>query len=108
MGWSSDRCASVLVAWSSLSGGAPNVLEEAMACGVPVVAAISACNAGDVLDQGRFGRLVDPLSPADMAAALLAQSEPATAILPGSRVEDYALSNTLSAWRTLIEAEIAP
>lgn len=92
----------------SLWEGAANVLIEAIACGVPVVAAISAGNAGDVLDQGRYGRLVEPDEPEQMAAALLAQTDPATMIRPGRRADDYALSDTLTAWRRLIEDVIRP
>jgi len=92
----------------SLWEGAANVLIEAIACGVPVVAAISAGNAADVLDHGRFGRLVEPHDPEQMAAALLAQGDPATMIRPGNRADAYMLSDTLSAWRRLIEDMIRP
>jgi len=55
---------------SSLSEGAPNVILEAMAAGVPVVAS----NVGgvpDVVRDGETGRLVKPGDPAGLADAVL-------------------------------------
>ncbi|WCT74942.1 glycosyltransferase [Sphingomonas naphthae] len=78
----------------SLWEGAPNVLLEAMACGKPVVASSSAGNAGAVLENGRHGRLVDPRSADEIAAAMLAQIGP-DRLLPHDRVLDYDLGPVL-------------
>ena len=51
--------------------GSPNVLLEAMAVDVPIVASRSAGNAVDLLDDGRCGLLVDPADAAAMAALAL-------------------------------------
>ncbi|MBL8771283.1 MAG: glycosyltransferase [Phenylobacterium sp.] len=76
--------------------GASNSLLEALACGVPVVASRSAGAAPDVLGHGRFGVLVDPDSPSDLARGLLAQTDPATRILPGGRAGDFPLDANLA------------
>lgn len=56
---------------SHLPEGLPRVLMEALAAGIPVVAT----NAGgqrDILDHGRWGRLVPPRDPAALADAIAA------------------------------------
>uniref|UniRef100_UPI00083AA1E5 glycosyltransferase n=1 Tax=Phenylobacterium sp. CCH12-B4 TaxID=1768784 RepID=UPI00083AA1E5 len=55
----------------SLWEGASNSLLEALACGVPVVASRTAGNAAEVLAGGRYGVLVDPKDPADLARGVL-------------------------------------
>jgi glycosyltransferase involved in cell wall biosynthesis len=72
----------------SLWEGASNVLLEALACNVPVVASRSAGNAQQVLGYGRFGLLVDPLDAAGMAQAILYQTS-ADAVRPGTRAADF-------------------
>jgi glycosyltransferase involved in cell wall biosynthesis len=58
-----------LVIHTSLSEGFGNVLIEAMAAGVPVIASdIPACR--EVLDDGRAGILVPPGDPGGLAAAI--------------------------------------
>jgi glycosyltransferase involved in cell wall biosynthesis len=80
----------------SLWEGASNVLLEALACDVPIVAARSAGNAQEVLGYGRFGLLVDPQDIEGMAQALLYQTSP-DARRPGKRTNDFALAPAL-AW----------
>ena len=87
----------------SLWEGSPNVLLEAMAMDLPVVAARSAGSAPAMLGDGRYGLLVDPDDPAAMARALLAQLDPATALRPGDRVAAYSLAVTTDAWAGAIE-----
>jgi glycosyltransferase involved in cell wall biosynthesis len=72
----------------SLWEGASNVLLEALACGVPLVAARSAGNAQEVLGYGRFGLLVDPLDVRGMALAILSQTS-ADPVRPGARAADF-------------------
>lgn len=61
-----------VVAMSSRYEGLPSVLVEAMACGTPVVS--SECGSGprEILDGGRYGRLVAVGNAEQMAAALAA------------------------------------
>lgn len=71
--------------------GASNSLLEALSCGVPVVAARTAGSAPDVLGQGRYGVLASP-EPADLARAILRQTDPAQRVLPGDRAAQLTLS----------------
>lgn len=73
-GWHTDLPAVYgdldLVVNCSLNEGTPVALIEAMAAGRPVIAT---CVGGtpDLLEEGRFGRLVPPGDPAALAAAIL-------------------------------------
>ncbi|UXC90944.1 glycosyltransferase [Sphingobium sp. RSMS] len=98
--WLAHADAFVLPSWWE---GSPNVLLEAMAVGVPVVASRTAGNAADLLDGGRFGRLVDPADATAMADALLGQIEPASAILPGNRIEAFSLERAMAGWTDIVE-----
>jgi len=72
--------------------GASNSLLEAMACGTPVAASRTAGDAAQVLDGGRYGRLVDPGDARGLARALVEQSAPGPArIMPGARAEAFGL-----------------
>ncbi|CAN7312097.1 glycosyltransferase [Phenylobacterium sp. LjRoot225] len=70
--------------------GASNSLLEALACGAPVVAAVTAGSAPEVLAGGRYGVLARP-EPADLARAIRLQLDPATRILPQDRADHYSL-----------------
>ncbi len=79
----------------SLWEGSSNVLLEALACDVPIVAARSAGNAQEVLGYGRFGLLVEPQDVEGMAQALLYQVSPG-ACRPGTRANDFASALALA------------
>ncbi|MEC3910002.1 glycosyltransferase [Sphingobium sp. CR2-8] len=98
--WLAHADAFILPSWWE---GSANVLLEAMALDVPVVASLSAGNAASVLDQGRYGLLVDPSDPVAMAQALAQQVDPGTALCPGNRIEAYRLDSMLDKWARLIE-----
>jgi len=73
--------------------GSSTALLEALAVGVPVVAARQAGDARYVLDEGKYGALADADDPASIAAAIVTQLGK-DRILPGDRVEAYRLSAT--------------
>jgi Glycosyltransferase len=81
--------------------GSSNSLLEALACGAPVVAAVTAGSAPEVLGHGRYGRLAQP-EPRALACAIAAQLDPATRITPGDRVAAYDLSAALERMRRLV------
>jgi glycosyltransferase involved in cell wall biosynthesis len=60
-----------LFALASRVEGAPLVIVEALACGLPVVA--TKCSAGclELLENGRHGRLVPVGDPSELSAALI-------------------------------------
>jgi glycosyltransferase involved in cell wall biosynthesis len=60
-----------LVALSSRWEGSPNVLVEAMACGTPVVSTNCPTGPDEILENGRYGRLVPVSDAAALSRAIL-------------------------------------
>jgi glycosyltransferase involved in cell wall biosynthesis len=81
--------------------GSSNVLLEALACGTPVVASRTAGSAEEVLDEGRYGLLVDPSDAQALADAIIRQVGP-DALGPQDRAADYDRSKSLDAYADLI------
>lgn len=99
-----------VVAVPSWWEGSSNVLLEALACGTPVVASETAGSARLVLDEGRYGALVDPANVDQIAAALLRQCSEFAA-LPSIRARDFSIDEALDAYSSaisdLVEAPVA-
>jgi glycosyltransferase involved in cell wall biosynthesis len=77
-----------LLVLPSLEDNCPMAVLEAMAAGVPVVAA-KVGGVPDLIDDGRTGLFCDPCDPASMAAAverMLASSDTAAACAANARV----------------------
>jgi glycosyltransferase involved in cell wall biosynthesis len=61
-----------IFASASLAEGCPNVIQQALACGTQIVATDSPGGTSEILENGRWGRLVPVADPESMAAAILA------------------------------------
>lgn len=85
-------------AWLALAGvfalpsrweGSSMALLEALAVGVPVIASRQAGDAALVLEEGRYGLLVDAGDAPGLARAILRQCSP-DAVRPGDRADAFA------------------
>jgi glycosyltransferase involved in cell wall biosynthesis len=91
---------------SSSSEGLSNVILEAMACSLPVVAT-DVGGSGELVDQARTGLLVEPGSPAALSAALITlgrdpQRRQAMALAARDRVErEFALEKMIQRYQQL-------
>lgn len=91
----------------SLWEGSSNVLLEAMACGLPIVASNSAGDAAHVLEDGRYGLLCNPHDVAGLAEAVLRQVGD-NPVHPGDRVETFSRHATLQAYLQLFATSGMP
>lgn len=93
----------------SLFEGLGIVLAEAMACGCPVVAVDCPSGPREVLDEGRYGRLVplhDTRALTDAIQATLDESCEVEALR--SRAEVFSVARGVAAYRALIDRLIGP
>ena len=73
-----------------------------MACGTPVIAARTAGDAEHVLDNGRYGVLVEPGKLQQLADAILLQTGP-DAVRPCSRAAEFARNISMRRYVTLFD-----
>ena len=95
---------------SSLYEGFGNVIVEALGCGTPVISTRCEHGPAEILDDGRFGVLVEPHNPEAMAAAMnqvatLRERFPAE--LLRQRALDYSYAACASRYMALFSA-LAP
>lgn len=83
--------ASVLVS-SSLTEGCPNVIMQALACETPIVSTDCWGGSSEILEGGRWGRLVPVGDVNSMADAILETLDSSSQPLSRVRAQDFALS----------------
>ncbi|ERJ18328.1 12-diacylglycerol 3-glucosyltransferase protein [Salinisphaera shabanensis E1L3A] len=97
-----------MVALSSNWEGLGNVLIEALACGVPVVATDCPHGPREVLDHGRYGRLV-PVNDVDAFASAIEQTLDAdrNSDLLIARAQHYSVAAATQRYRALVQRVLA-
>lgn len=97
---------SKVLALSSVFEGLPTVIIEALALGLPVVAADCPSGPREVLCEGRYGELVPMRQPKALADALQVHLEqnidPQRRTAGQERAEDFALSKTIAMWQGVL------
>jgi glycosyltransferase involved in cell wall biosynthesis len=98
-----------LLVLSSKWEGFGNVLVEALACGTPVVSTDCRSGPKEILDNGRFGRLVPVGDPEALAAAILEtlQKPPDREFLK-KRAQDFTLDGSVKKYISIFEACLSP
>lgn len=101
------RVATVMVC-SSLTEGCPNALMQALACGTAVVSTDCVGGCSEILEGGRWGRLVPVADAQAMAAAILATMEGVDHVNVGSRAADFAINEIARDYLKQLLPEFAP
>jgi glycosyltransferase involved in cell wall biosynthesis len=88
---------------SSAAEGLPTVLIEAMACGVPVVSTDCPSGPAEILENGRFGTLVEVGEVEGMASAIIKvlDSRPDTAPAR-QRAQDFSFEKGIDQYYQLV------
>lgn len=94
---------------SSRREGLPGALIEALANGTPVVATNCPSGPAEILDGGRFGRLVSPDDPESLAEALLAALQGGDTIhAPGVWLRQFAVDTVVDRYLDLMDLHDRP
>jgi glycosyltransferase involved in cell wall biosynthesis len=78
---------------SSLNEGCPNALMQALACGTPVVSTACPGGSAEILEGGKWGRLVAPGNVSEMAEAVVASITETNRLNVQQRAADFALAS---------------
>jgi glycosyltransferase involved in cell wall biosynthesis len=88
---------------SSAWEGFGNVVVEALACGLPVVSTDCESGPGEILDRGKWGRLV-PVGNADaFAEALVASLREPKPRGPSSRAKDFSIESSVDSYVKILQ-----
>lgn len=98
------RHAGALVS-SSLTEGCPNVILQALACGTPIVSTDCPGGSAEILEDGKWGRLVPVGDHRSMARAVLATLQARRHPEVRRRAQDFAIDAVAASYvRTLLPA----
>ncbi len=89
---------------SSLWEGLPTVLIEAMACGVPVISTDCPSGPAEILENGKWGRLV-PVGDANALAQAMLDMLDDSAPSPAQRAMDFSVEKSVDAYLSLLFAD---
>jgi glycosyltransferase involved in cell wall biosynthesis len=78
---------------SSLNEGCPNALMQALACGTPIVSTACPGGSAEILEDGKWGRLVSMGNAGAMAEAILASIAATSSVNVQQRAADFALAS---------------
>lgn len=93
---------------SSLWEGLPGVLIEALSTGCPIVSVDCPSGPREILDHGRYGRLVPPRAPEAMAAAIIATLDaPPIAPLLIARAAEFGCDRGIAQYLDVLDGLIA-
>jgi glycosyltransferase involved in cell wall biosynthesis len=102
------RGAAVFVS-SSISEGCPNALMQALACGTRVVGTDCLGGSREILEDGRWGRLVPVGDAAAMAGAITAALDATDKVDARRRVADFSLEKIARRYlEVLLPTEVSP
>lgn len=93
---------------ASLAEGCPNVIQQALACGTVIVATDCPGATADVLEHGRWGRLVPTRDPEAMASAILATLDDETPPDGRIRARDFDGTGTADRYLRLLLPDRSP
>jgi glycosyltransferase involved in cell wall biosynthesis len=91
---------------SSLYEGFANVIVEAMACGTPVISTDCPSGPSEILDGGRWGRLVPVGDAAAMATAIEASLDESVHPDVRRRSEDFTIEKSVDAYSLVIDGAL--
>lgn len=100
------RRASVFVL-SSVSEGLPGALIQAMACGVPVVATNSPGGTAEILEGGRWGRLVPVGDVEALSAAMLATLEEPSRLDIALRAKEFGVEQAVDGYMNAMKVDVS-